>query len=233
MFLNGDLNVLLSTTTLSQGVNLPAHLVIVKGTQYYLRQNGYVEYEPSIVLQMIGRAGRPQFDDSGVAIILTKTQQISAYENLISGQSPIESNMIGNFTEHLNAEISIGLVNSLKGATAWLRSTFFFIRVQKNPRKYGMQNASNLSNDLEKLLQDEISKLEAHGMITKTDEGSSSILIPKELGKLMAKHAVHFETASFFNYSQDFKSQEEILTLLSKSHEYVSSLIRMGEKKSK
>ena len=41
------------------GVNLPAHLVIVKSTQLYA-MGGYQEYSETQVLQMIGRAGRPQ-----------------------------------------------------------------------------------------------------------------------------------------------------------------------------
>ena len=40
-------------------MNLPAHLVVVKGTMHYV-MGGYVEYSESQILQMIGRAGRPQ-----------------------------------------------------------------------------------------------------------------------------------------------------------------------------
>jgi replicative superfamily II helicase len=46
-----------------QGVNLPAHLVIIKGTQRYVSgeagrgSSGYQEYERGECLQMIGRAG--------------------------------------------------------------------------------------------------------------------------------------------------------------------------------
>lgn len=53
-----------TTTTLAQGVNLPAHLVVIKSTQYYTRGRGYIEYTPSTMLQMVGRAGRPQFGES-------------------------------------------------------------------------------------------------------------------------------------------------------------------------
>ena len=35
---------------------------------------GYREYERGMCLQMIGRAGRPQFDTEGVAIIMTQRQ---------------------------------------------------------------------------------------------------------------------------------------------------------------
>jgi len=41
------------------GVNLPAHLVIVKSTQRYV-MGSYQEYSETQILQMIGRAGRPQ-----------------------------------------------------------------------------------------------------------------------------------------------------------------------------
>jgi ATP-dependent DNA helicase HFM1/MER3 len=52
-----------STSTLAMGVNLPAHLVIVKSTQHYV-MGVYQEYTESQLLQMIGRAGRPQVDTS-------------------------------------------------------------------------------------------------------------------------------------------------------------------------
>ena len=49
----------MATTTLAMGVNLPAHLVIIMSTQHYVLGN-HQEYSESQILQMIGRAGRPQ-----------------------------------------------------------------------------------------------------------------------------------------------------------------------------
>jgi ATP-dependent DNA helicase HFM1/MER3 len=48
-----------TTSTLAVGVNLPAHLVIIKGTVMY---NGkeMTEYSELDIMQMLGRAGRPQ-----------------------------------------------------------------------------------------------------------------------------------------------------------------------------
>ena len=71
LFREGLLPVLVTTSTLAMGVNLPAHLVIVKATQQYIN-GGYHEYSETQILQMIGRAGRPQFDDSAIAIIMTQ-----------------------------------------------------------------------------------------------------------------------------------------------------------------
>ena len=73
------LQVLCTPSTLALGVNLPAHLVIIKGTRRYCGGasgdgSGYEEYDRSMCLQMAGRAGRPQFDNEGVAVIMTQRQ---------------------------------------------------------------------------------------------------------------------------------------------------------------
>lgn len=62
------------------GVNLPAHLVIIKSTEYY-NFNGYKEYDEFQILQMIGRAGRPQFDTTATAIIMTKNSMKVNYDD--------------------------------------------------------------------------------------------------------------------------------------------------------
>ena len=63
---------LVSTATLAWGVNLPAHTVIIKGTQVYNPVKGaWGELSPLDVMQMFGRAGRPQFDSFGEGIIIT------------------------------------------------------------------------------------------------------------------------------------------------------------------
>ena len=41
------------------------------GTEYFDgKSNRYVDFPITDVLQMMGRAGRPQYDDQGVAVIL-------------------------------------------------------------------------------------------------------------------------------------------------------------------
>lgn len=74
------------------GVNLPAHLVIIKSTQHYTR-NGFEEYSETEVLQMIGRAGRPQFDTTATAVIMTKRHHEQKYERLAAGKQIIESRL--------------------------------------------------------------------------------------------------------------------------------------------
>ena len=62
----------MSTATLAWGVNLPAHTVIIKGTQIYSPEKGaWTELGSLDVMQMFGRAGRPQYDTQGLGIIIT------------------------------------------------------------------------------------------------------------------------------------------------------------------
>merc|ERR1740117_2501137 len=66
LFVAQKIQVLVCTSTLAWGVNFPAHLVVIKGTEYFdgkLRR--YVDFPITDVLQMMGRAGRPQFDTTG------------------------------------------------------------------------------------------------------------------------------------------------------------------------
>ena len=64
--------VLVSTATLAWGVNLPAHTVIIKGTQIYNPvKAAWDELGHMDVMQMFGRAGRPQYDSEGEGIIIT------------------------------------------------------------------------------------------------------------------------------------------------------------------
>ncbi|CAI6007223.1 unnamed protein product [Closterium sp. NIES-64] len=108
LFLRGDLQIICTTATLAVGVNLPAHLVVIKSTQIYNKEKGgYVEYDRASILQMSGRAGRPQFDKTGKVVIMTRQETVYLYENLMSGSQPVESELLKSIIEHLNAEISI------------------------------------------------------------------------------------------------------------------------------
>lgn len=89
-YLAGDLSVICCTSTLAVGVNLPCHMVIVKNTVSY-EAGAIKEYSDLEVMQMIGRAGRPQFDTSALAVIMARMQQVKHYEQLLNGQERLES----------------------------------------------------------------------------------------------------------------------------------------------
>ena len=71
LFLEQKIQVLVCTSTLAWGVNFPAHCVVVKGTEFYdAKVKRYTPFPITDLLQMIGRAGRPQFDTEAKAVVL-------------------------------------------------------------------------------------------------------------------------------------------------------------------
>ena len=137
LFAKGAIQVLVCTATLAWGVNLPAHTVIIKGTQVYSPEKGsWVELSPQDVLQMLGRAGRPQFDTYGEGIIITAQTEIPYYLSLLNQQLPIESQLVSRLVDNLNAEIVLGNVRSRDEGVEWLGYTYLFVRMLRSPGLY-------------------------------------------------------------------------------------------------
>uniref|UniRef100_A0A667ZUV8 Activating signal cointegrator 1 complex subunit 3 n=1 Tax=Myripristis murdjan TaxID=586833 RepID=A0A667ZUV8_9TELE len=153
--------VLIATSTLAWGVNFPAHLVIVKGTEYYDgKTRRYVDYPITDVLQMMGRAGRPQFDDQGKAVILVHDIKKDFYKKFLYEPFPVESSLLGVLSDHLNAEIAAGTIASKQDAMDYITWTYFFRRLVMNPSYYSLEDISHesinkyLSNLVERSLRD-------------------------------------------------------------------------------
>uniref|UniRef100_A0ACD5XKN8 Uncharacterized protein n=1 Tax=Avena sativa TaxID=4498 RepID=A0ACD5XKN8_AVESA len=184
LFLKGDLQILCTTNTLAQGINLPAHTVVIKSTQFFNKEKGsYVEYERSMVLQMCGRAGRPPFDDTGTVVVMTRRETVHLYENLLSGCEMIESQLLPCAVEHLNAEIVQLTVSEINLAIEWLKCSYLYIRIKKNPEHYGIKRG--IPHDLlEKQMRDicveKIHELSEYGLIWTDGDG----FLLKPLGEL-------------------------------------------------
>ena len=89
------------------------------------------------VLQMLGRAGRPQYDKTGEGILLTQHSELQYYLSLMNQQLPIESQMISHLPDNLNAEVVLGNIQNAKDAVQWLGYTYLYIRMVRAPQLYG------------------------------------------------------------------------------------------------
>jgi antiviral helicase SLH1 len=106
MFSEGLIKVLCCTATLAWGVNLPAATVVIKGTQLYNPQEGkFVDLGIIDVLQIFCRAGRPQFQDTGIGFICTTHDKLNHYLSAVTSQQPIESRLSGRLVHNLNAKL--------------------------------------------------------------------------------------------------------------------------------
>jgi len=87
LFNEGHLQIIVSTSTLAWGVNLPAHTVIIKGTTIYNPELGdWVELSSQDIMQMMGRAGRLGYDSSGEGIVITSHSELQYYLSLLNQQ---------------------------------------------------------------------------------------------------------------------------------------------------
>jgi len=75
-------------------------------------------YDGSV--QMLGRAGRPQYDTKGEGILITNHSELQFYLSLMNQQLPIESQFIGKLADNLNAEVVLGTVQNAHEAVKWL-----------------------------------------------------------------------------------------------------------------
>ncbi|KAG8747589.1 Sec63 [Ceratobasidium sp. 428] len=135
---------LIQVQTLAVGVNFPAHAVVIKGVMQWAGA-GWVEYSSQDIMQMLGRAGRPQFDREGIAIIMCEKHLETKYSLLSTGGSHLESTLHHNLTEHINSEIGLGTISSVETTKQWLRKTLLFRRIQKNSLHYNI--GANPSNE--------------------------------------------------------------------------------------
>ncbi|MHA2113367.1 MAG: DEAD/DEAH box helicase, partial [Candidatus Hodarchaeales archaeon] len=71
-FKNGAIKILCATPTLSSGINLPAKRVVISSVYRYSVEQGSYPIKTLEYKQMVGRAGRPQFDTEGEALLIAK-----------------------------------------------------------------------------------------------------------------------------------------------------------------
>ena len=227
LFLSGDLLVLCTTSTLAIGVNLPCHLVIVKSTMAYRGSTeGYTEYSSLEVLQMIGRAGRPQFDQSGFVVIMTEIDKIKKYESLMLSQELIESALAKSMIEHLNAEIALGSITTENDSIAWLKSTFFYIRAKIHPEYYNL--SKNVDRDLVTLTQKLIQELRQYQLI----EEQNGKYISTSLGRAVSNNCVLVETVHGFAETVGMDiSSEDLLKVIAAAKEFEGYPSKMDQRK--
>ncbi len=176
---------------------------------------------------MIGRAGRPQFDSSATAIIMTTEQLKLRYENLVSGQQLIESSLHENLLEHLNAEVTLSTITDVSVALEWLKFTFFYVRVRKNPKHYKMKSEHQLEEKLQDLCVTNLNALAQVGVIEMSD---TTAVLPTRAGSLMARFYIAFETMRNFSRLDGDEGLDAMLKVLCRSREFGEVVLRRGEK---
>ena len=196
--------------------------MIVIGTKAY-RSNekgkGYQDIEASSLMQMIGRAGRPGLDSTGVAVVLTDNNSKKRIENILeSGFGPAKSSLCARLPEVMNTEISQQVVTSTVGALRWLQTTFLYSCMKQNEMD-PVASAQKLSDDAVQYLKD-------IGIVKGEDQNSIS---PLAGSHIMNRHSVPFETMKAITAFPFDVSQCQVLRSISKL-ETLHSFVRRNER---
>jgi pre-mRNA-splicing helicase BRR2 len=234
LFADGAIQVLVCTATLAWGVNLPAHTVIIKGTQVYSPEKGsWVELSPQDVLQMLGRAGRPQYDTYGEGIIITTQAEVQYYLSLLNQQLPIESQFMSRLADNLNAEIVLGNVRTRDEGVDWLGYTYLFVRMLRSPGLYSVGPEYADDEALEQrrvdLIHSAAHVLERCNLI-KYDKKSGQ-LQATELGRIASHYYITHNSMSTYNqHIQPGIGAIELFRIFALSDEFKYIPVRQDEK---
>ena len=175
-------------------------------------------------MQIFGRAGRPQYEDHGVAHLITTHDKLAHYIGQITHQHPIESKITAGLTDVLNAEISLGTVTTVEEGMRWLSYTFLNVRMRKNPLNYGMdwkdlQEADGLVMKRRQLIVSAAKSLVKAQMISFDED--TGLLAPKDLGRIASNYYITISTIEIFNAVLIPRMNEaDVLGLLSQASEF-------------
>ncbi|KAL5412123.1 hypothetical protein PMIN06_009629 [Paraphaeosphaeria minitans] len=238
LFANNQIQILVATSTLAWGVNLPAHLVVVKGTQFFdAKTEGYKDMDLTDVLQMLGRAGRPQFDSSGIARIFTQDAKKDFYKHFLHTGFPVESSLHNVLDNHLGAEISAGTIATKQDALDYLTWTFFFRRLHKNPSFYGLEISAEEHNTIAaqtmaneymiNLVETSLTELSESSCI---DLHGTGDIDSTPLGKIMSYYYLSHKTIRYLvKHAKRDATFAEVLAWVSHATEYDELPVRHNE----
>ena len=134
-FKRNIIKVICSTPTLAAGVNLPARRAIIRDCKRYASGLGSVYISPREYKQCAGRAGRPQYDDYGEAVLMAKSlsEQNTLFERFILSKPEPVTSKLGSESAlriHILSSIAAGYVHDITSMFDFLNHTFLSYQKQ-------------------------------------------------------------------------------------------------------
>ena len=202
-----------ATPSLMYGVNLPSKYVVIRDYTRWTSDGPQAipvfDYE-----QMSGRAGRPQYDDTGYSYLIAKSMEeaITLEERYINGQvEPTNSKLIENkdaVFKQIIAQVASTLSKTPEELQDFFTKTFYGYQMTANSSMSFFAEESlkfEIMNALEFLLQNQILQATPSGLKT------------TPFGNLIARSNYSVETAvkikEYANNLDNFKPEELIYQL--------------------
>ena len=148
-------------------------------------------------------------DKEGIAIILCEAELEQKYKALANGTTKLESSLHLHLDEHLNSEIGLGTITNVDSAKDWLRNSFLWRRLQRNPKHYAIGKCDNETwqSKIDKLVMQSVKKLKETELVEYQSEGDGE-LCSTEYGDIMSRvrctlftiiYHANFESSSTFD----------------------------------
>jgi len=200
-FKHNYIKLICSTPTLAYGINLPGHTVLVRDLKRYDAEFGSNWIPVLDVQQMFGRAGRPQFDREGRALMIAKSEseKDEIYEKYIKGEpEDIYSKLSAEpiLRMHVLGLIASGEVSSKESLFKFFSKTFY---------AHQYQNMAEIEHKLEKTLD----MLTEYDFLTK----AGKFILATPLGKRVAELYIDPESAHYLIEKIKEKKGSEVFWL--------------------
>ena len=182
---------------------------------------------------MMGRAGRPQYDTSGVAVVLVHDIKKEFYKKFLYEPFPVESSLLSVMANHLNAEIVSQTIRTKQEAIEYLNWTYLFRRVLKNPNYYGLDSTDpkDVNVFLSKVIDTALDTLVNDWCLTVEEDERTLTATP--LGRIASFYYLHHSTVRHFwstlsdpNADCDFA---QLISVLTNAAEYSELPVRHNE----
>lgn len=201
------LRVIVATSTLAWGLNLPARRVIILGVN-----RGLSEVESHDIIQMVGRSGRLGIDPMGDAYILIPESKEAQYRQKLSKPARIESQLLEKVGDigkekhktlafHLVSEIHHGYVKTTDDVHSWYKRSLAYFQ-NKSLEETVVDNTLDLLRKCGAIQEEDI--------IT-VDKEEEKVWSARPIGKISSMfYFSPFDVSDlYFNFKNLFEEQKE------------------------
>ncbi len=134
-----NIKAIVCTTTLAMGIDYPATWVIVKDLKRFT--GNFSEFIPSLeVTQMLGRSGRPNYDDVGIGVLMgAKRDSSEVWDKYVYGKPENLYSKLANEVAirfHTLSLISSNYVSSFEELFKFFDSTFYAFQYSDREKMY-------------------------------------------------------------------------------------------------